>query len=64
MRIGMTPLPLALRGGEVGIVATLSATTPALVLPLLWLKTVDRSALFAWVSAALVVVGSGLIFAG
>jgi drug/metabolite transporter (DMT)-like permease len=64
MGIGMTLLLFALRGGEVGIVATLSATTPALVLPLLWWKTGDCPPLLAWVGAALVVVGSGLIFAG
>jgi drug/metabolite transporter (DMT)-like permease len=64
MGIGMTLLLFALRGGHVGIVATLSATTPALVLPMLWWKTGDRPPLLAWVGAALVIVGSGLIFAG
>jgi drug/metabolite transporter (DMT)-like permease len=64
MGIGMTLLLFALRGGQVGIVATLSATTPALVLPMLWWKTGDRPPLLAWVGAGLVVVGSGLIFAG
>jgi drug/metabolite transporter (DMT)-like permease len=64
MGIGMTLLLFALRGGQVGIVATLSATTPALVLPMLWWKTGDRPPLLAWVGAALVIVGSGLIFAG
>ena len=63
MGVGMTLLLFALRGGEVGIVATLSATTPALVLPLLWWKTGDRPPVLAWVGAGLVVVGSGLIFA-
>ncbi len=63
MGVGMTLLLFALRGGEVGIVATLSATTPALLLPLLWWKTGDRPPVLAWVGAGLVVVGSGLIFA-
>lgn len=63
MGVGMTLLLFALRGGEVGIVATLSATTPALVLPLLWWKTGDRPPVLAWLGAALVVVGSGMIFA-
>ena len=63
MGVGMTLLLFALRGGEVGIVATLSATTPALLLPLLWWKTGERPPVLAWVGAALVVVGSGLIFA-
>jgi drug/metabolite transporter (DMT)-like permease len=63
MGVGMTLLLFALRGGEVGIVATLSATSPALVLPLLWWKTGDMPPALAWIGAALVVIGSGLIFA-
>ena len=64
MGVGMTLLLFALRGGEVGIVATLSATTPALLLPLLWWKTGDLPPPLAWLGAALVVVGSGMIFVG
>jgi drug/metabolite transporter (DMT)-like permease len=64
MGIGMTLLLFALSGGEVGVVATLSATTPALVLPLLWWKTGDMPPALAWLGAALVVAGSGMIFAG
>jgi drug/metabolite transporter (DMT)-like permease len=64
MGVGMTLLLFALSGGEVGVVATLSATTPALVLPLLWWKTGDMPPPLAWLGAALVVAGSGLIFAG
>lgn len=63
MGIGMTLLLFALRRGEVGIVATLSATTPALVLPMLWWKTGESPPVMAWVGATLVVVGSGMIFA-
>jgi drug/metabolite transporter (DMT)-like permease len=63
MGLGMTLLLFALRGGEVGIVATLSATTPALVLPMLWWKTGDMPPPLAWLGAALVVAGSGMIFA-
>ncbi|MFZ1775055.1 MAG: EamA family transporter, partial [Rhizobiaceae bacterium] len=61
--VGVTLLLFALRGGDVGVVATLSATTPALVLPLLWWKTGERPPLPAWLGAALVIAGSGLIFA-
>lgn len=60
--LGMTLLLFALKDGEVGIVSTLSATTPALLLPLLWLKTGERPAAGAWAGAALVVVGSAMIF--
>ncbi len=63
MAVGMTLVLFALRGGEVGIVSTLSATTPALILPLLWYKTGEAPAPGAWLGAALVIAGSGLIFA-
>ena len=59
---GMTLLLFALSGGKVGIVSTLSATTPVIILPLLWLKTGERPAFGAWVGAALVVVGMALVF--
>ena len=60
--IGMTLLLFALSGGNVGIVSTLSATSPAIILPMLWLKTGERPAGGAWVGAGLVVLGMGLIF--
>lgn len=62
MALGMTLLLFALSGGKVGIVATLSATTPALLLPLLWAKTKEAPALAAWLGAAFVVAGTGLLF--
>ena len=64
MAVGMTLVLFALSGGQVGIVSTLSATTPALILPLLWLKTGEAPAPAAWAGAALVIAGSALIFAG
>lgn len=62
MGIGMTLLLFALEGGEVGIVSTLSATTPVMILPLLWWVGGRAPAPAAWVGAALTVVGSTLIF--
>lgn len=62
MGVGMTLILFALIGGEVGIVATLSATTPAIVLPILWMQTKERPAFGAWLGAFLVVVGSAFIF--
>jgi drug/metabolite transporter (DMT)-like permease len=62
MALGMTFVLFALSGGKVGIVATLSATTPALLLPFLWLRTREAPALGAWIGAALVITGSALIF--
>ena len=62
--VGMTLVLFALVGGKVGIVATLSATTPAFILPVMWLRTGERPAAMAWLGAALVIAGSALIFAG
>jgi drug/metabolite transporter (DMT)-like permease len=62
--VGMTLLLFALSGGKTGIISTLSATTPVIILPMLWLKTGARPALGAWVGAGLVVFGMALLFAG
>lgn len=62
MAIGTTLVLFALSGGKVGIVTTLSATSPVIILPLLWAITGERPAAGAWAGAALVVVGMGLIF--
>jgi drug/metabolite transporter (DMT)-like permease len=62
MGVGMTLILYALQGGSVGIVSTLSSTVPALLLPILWIKTGERPAAMAWLGALLVVIGSSLIF--
>jgi drug/metabolite transporter (DMT)-like permease len=63
MGLGMTLILFALSGGEVGIVATLSATTPAIMLPMMWWRTKEAPAPGAWAGAAMVVAGSALLFA-
>lgn len=60
--VGMTLVLFALSGGKVGIVSTLSATSPVLILPLLWLATGQRPSGGAWAGAALVVLGMAFIF--
>lgn len=55
----MTLLVFALSGG---IVSTLSATSPVIILPLIWLRTGQRPSAGAWVGALIVIVGMGLIF--
>ena len=60
--VGMTLLLYALAGGKVGIVSTLSATSPVLILPMLWARTGEPPAPGAWAGAALVVAGMALIF--
>lgn len=59
---GMTLLLYALSGGKVGIVSTLSATTPVIILPMLWLRTGQAPAPGAWAGAALVVLGMACLF--
>ena len=60
--VGMTLVLYGLAGGKVGIVSTLSATSPVLILPLLWLRTGQRPLAGAWAGAGLVVLGMALIF--
>jgi drug/metabolite transporter (DMT)-like permease len=62
MALGMTLLLFALSGGEVGIVSTLSATTPAILLPIIWFRTKEAPAPGAWLGAFLVIAGTALIF--
>lgn len=64
MGLGMTLLLYALSGGKVGIVSTLSATSPVLILPLLWLTTGERPARGAWAGALLVAAGMTVLFLG
>ncbi len=62
MGVGMTLFIFALVGGQTGIVSTLSATSPILVLPLIWLRTGEAPAAGAWAGALLVTIGTTLIF--
>jgi len=64
MGIGMTLLLFAFAGGKTGIVSTLSATSPAIVLPMLWFRTKERPAAGAWIGAGVVIGGMALLFAG
>ncbi|MCU0828331.1 MAG: DMT family transporter [Tabrizicola sp.] len=60
--LGMTLFLFALKGSQTGIIATLSATSPVIILPLLWLRTGQRPTLTSWAGAALAVMGLALIF--
>ena len=60
--IGMTLFLYALQGSKTGIIATLSATSPVIILPLLWLRTRQRPTALSWLGAGLAVIGLGLIF--
>lgn len=60
--LGMTLLMFALAGGKVGIISTLSATSPVLILPMLWLRTGQRPTAASWLGAAIACAGMALIF--
>lgn len=60
--IGMTLFLYALQGSQTGIIATLSATSPVLILPLLWLRTGQRPTAMSFVGAAMAIAGLALIF--
>lgn len=61
MSIGMSLLLYAMGNGDLGKVAILSALTPVLLLPMLWVKTRERPALGAWIGAILAVLGVTLL---
>ncbi|WP_031387879.1 DMT family transporter [Desulfonatronum thiodismutans] len=64
MALGMTFLLAALARGTAGVVSTLSATSPVLILPILWVATRQRPAGPAWLGAILAVIGAACIFNG
>ncbi len=64
MGLGMTFLLIALAHGPAGLVSTLSATSPILILPILWLVTRESPAPGAWLGAFLAVAGAACLFNG
>ena len=62
MGIGMTLLLYALAGENLAIVATLSALSPVMILPVLWLATGARPSATSWAGALTAVAGMALIF--
>ncbi len=58
MVIGMSVLVWGVGNANVGLVTTLSATVPVLILPGLWLTTKQVPALGAWIGAFFVVGGA------
>jgi drug/metabolite transporter (DMT)-like permease len=51
----------ALAVGDVGIVTTLSSTTPILILPMVWAIYRRMPSPLAWVGAGLAVAGTAMI---
>ncbi len=60
--MGMTLFLYALQGSQTGIIATLSATSPVIILPLLWLRTGQRPTATSVLGAGLAIIGLALIF--
>ena len=63
MGLGMLLLLAALRQGDAGVVAILSAVTPIFLLPVLWLRSGRPPAAGAWLGALLTVGGTAIILA-
>ncbi len=61
MFVGMSLLMAALARGDVGIVSTLSSTTPILILPMVWALHRRMPGPMAWAGATLAVLGTALI---
>ena len=62
MALGMSLLLIALQNADAGIVATLSSTSPIIILFLIWLFTKKIPTKGAWIGTILAVLGTGLIF--
>ncbi len=62
MALGMSLLLIALQKADAGIVATLSSTSPIMILFLLWIITKKIPSIGAWIGTIIVIIGTGLIF--
>ena len=58
----MSLLLIALKNADAGIVATLSSTSPIMVLFLIWFLTKKIPTKGAWFGTCLAIIGTGLIF--
>ena len=62
MALGMSLLLIALQNADAGIVATLSSTSPIMILFLLWIITKRVPTIGAWFGTFIAIFGTGLIF--
>lgn len=61
--LGMTLILKAVdQGGNLGLVAIFSACTPIMLLPIMWFYYHKKPQKSSWISALLVVIGTGIIF--
>ena len=62
MALGMSLLLIALQKADAGIVATLSSTSPIMILFFIWFLTKKIPTSGAWFGTIIAIVGTGLIF--
>ena len=62
MALGMSLLLIALKNADAGIVATLSSTSPIMILFLIWIITNKMPTKGAWLGTLIAIIGTGLIF--
>jgi drug/metabolite transporter (DMT)-like permease len=62
MALGMSLLLVALQKADAGIVATLSSTSPIMILFFIWILTKKTPSLGAWFGTIVAILGTGLIF--
>ena len=62
MALGMSLLLVALQKADAGIVATLSSTSPIMILFLLWIITRNLPTFGAWIGTIIAMCGTTLIF--
>ena len=62
MGVGMSLLLFGLKGGDTGVISTLSSISPIAALPILWVIMKQPPAPNAWIGAFLVVSGTAMIF--
>ena len=62
MALGMSLLLISLKNADAGIVATLSSTSPIMVLFLIWLITKKIPTIGAWIGTVIAIFGTGIIF--
>ena len=62
MALGMSLLLIALQKADAGIVATLSSTSPIMILFFIWIITRKIPSFGAWIGTIVAITGTGLIF--
>ena len=62
MGLGMSFLLFGLKGGDTGVISTLSSISPVAALPILWVIMKQPPAANAWIGAILAVCGTAMLF--